>query len=208
MRFNLFAVPRHQFFYGFRIWKCYIFRITTAGNGFQIFRTHDSAHAGSAVGMAQRVHHIGQQHETLAGGSDGRHPCFGVSHLFPDFIQGITVFKAPYRTGIPDLNLPMPDLSAYPKTDCSAVLGEAIITGDDGSEETPSGEETGLEETPPEEEPEEVGTESDLEGEFTTEAEETDEEPQTTSWLWLIIILIIIIVVLYVLYKATKKVKR
>ena len=137
------------------------------------------------------------------------HPWYEAGvHCSPDEPTGY-VYKTTKRwinlIVCPTLDLPMPDLSGYPKADCTAVLGEATTTGDDVSGEMPLGEETLLEEPPSEEV---VGEELDLASEDETATGTAEERPEKMSWLWLIIILLIIIVVLFVIYKATRKGKK
>lgn len=106
----------------------------------------------------------------------------------------------------PTLNIPMPDLSGYPKADCTAVLGGEVLpeengTSDDTVEETGETEEgeegeTGEEEPPAEEEvtpPE-------------TETEEAETEEGGMSNLWLIVIVVLAVAVLiWLIYRTMKK---
>ncbi len=102
----------------------------------------------------------------------------------------------------PDLNIPMPDMSAYPQTDCTtywaAVMGEDII----------------LEESELEGEPEDT-LELDLELDPETdpeaqEIEETEDEEteRGRSWPLILIIILIIAGLAWVMLKGKKKKKQ
>jgi len=103
----------------------------------------------------------------------------------------------------PTLNLPMPDLSGYPKADCAAywgaVLGEEVAPEEDG---VPEGEVDEFEESMPEEE-EEEDMPLEIE-ELATEAPAEEERDTSTSWLIIIIVLVAGAAIWFV-YKGIKK---
>jgi len=103
----------------------------------------------------------------------------------------------------PTLNLPMPDLSGYPKADClaylGAVLGEEVLTQEDGTTDgvvEDNGEDGEVDEaTPTEEEitPLEIGGET-----------ETEERGMSTLWFIIIIILVVAALIWFV-FKGMKR---
>ena len=104
----------------------------------------------------------------------------------------------------PELNIPMPNLSAYPKADCAgywgAVLGEDIVTEENGM---PEGEFDEFEEPMPEEEGEE---EEKMPFEIDEIVTEAPEEERETSVLWLIVIIVLAAAAaIWFVYKGIKK---
>ena len=128
MLFDTLAVPGNEFFNFIRVGEFKLFRISPTGNGFQIFRSHHSPHAGPPVGMAAFVHDIGNQNHPLAGRPNGCDACFGFIDLFSDPVQGISVFKSPDGGSIPDFH----HTGVDPKIDrlqCFAFDNDGIIAG-------------------------------------------------------------------------------
>ncbi len=104
----------------------------------------------------------------------------------------------------PELNLPMPNLSGYPKADCAgywrAVLGEGIVVDEDYVPEDVA------EEPMPEEEEEEMPEEEmPFEIDDIVREEEPEEEPEIpTSWIIALIILAAAAGI-WAVYKGIKK---
>ena len=65
-----------------RVGEFELFRISAAGNGFQVFRSHHGAHSGSTVGMGAFVHNIGNQNHPLTCRSNGGYTCPWFADLF------------------------------------------------------------------------------------------------------------------------------
>ncbi len=98
----------------------------------------------------------------------------------------------------PTLDLPMPDLSSYPETDCTGYLGQVLGEEIEWVDEEVTEEEPLLEEEP------EVLDEPELPLEEVVEETEEEEESFMAIWLLLLALVVILILAFYFLKKPKK----